>query len=140
MNKSKTKVTMENRMEIGEHSQGYLWNVLEETSLQLMPISSSDIKRGNMGTHQPSKEQASSNTNKDGKGYVKHHINRNQGKRQSETQRDNRWTLRVTTWKPYERKIPRGRPSRRWSDELDDYWKRIAQDRQMWKQHAEAFA
>ena len=29
-------------------------------------------------------------------------------------------------------------------DELDDYWKctisqRIAQDRQMWKQHAEAF-
>ena len=32
-----------------------------------------------------------------------------------------------------------------WRDELDDYWKgtiwqRIAQDRQMWKQHAEAFA
>ena len=33
----------------------------------------------------------------------------------------------------------------RWRDELDDYWKgtiwqRIAQDSQMWKQHAEAFA
>ena len=58
---------------------------------------------------------------------------------------DNRWTLRITTWKPYERKIPRGRLARRWRDELDDYWKgttwqRIAQDRQMWKQHAEAFA
>ena len=33
---------------------------------------------------------------------------------------------------------------RDWRDELDEYWKcpvlqRIAQDRQMWKQHAEAF-
>ena len=45
----------------------------------------------------------------------------------------------------YERKRPRGRPARRWRDELDDYWKgtiwqRIAQDRQMWTQHREAFA
>ena len=52
--------------------------------------------------------------------------------------RNNRRTLRVTTWKPNERKRPRGRPARRWRDELDDYWKdtiwqRIAQDRQMWK-------
>ena len=35
--------------------------------------------------------------------------------------------------------------ARHWGDELDDYWKgtiwqRIAQDRQIWKQHAEAFA
>ena len=42
------------------------------------------------------------------------------------------------------RKRPRERPARRWRDELDDYWKgtiwqRIAQDRQMWKHHAEAF-
>ena len=59
--------------------------------------------------------------------------------------RDSRWTLRITTWKPYEIKRPRGRPARRWRDELDDYWKgtiwqRIAQDKQMWKQHIEAFA
>ena len=58
--------------------------------------------------------------------------------------RDNRWTLCITTWKPYERKRPRGRPARGWRDELDDYWmgtiwQRIAQVRQMWKQHAEAF-
>ena len=44
-----------------------------------------------------------------------------------------------------ERERPRGRPARSWRDELDDYWngtiwQRIAQDRQMWKQHAEAFA
>ena len=48
-------------------------------------------------------------------------------------------------WILYEKKIPRGRPARRWRDELDDYWKgtiwqRIVQDRQMWKQHAEAIA
>ena len=47
---------------------------------------------------------------------------------------DNRW------WKR-----SRGRPARRWRDELDNYWmcniwQRIVQDRQMWKQHAEAFA
>ena len=35
---------------------------------------------------------------------------------------DNRWTLRINTRKPYEKKIPRGRPSIRWRDELDDYW------------------
>ena len=34
--------------------------------------------------------------------------------------RDNRWTLRIITWKHYEWKRPRGRPARRWRDELDD--------------------
>ena len=58
--------------------------------------------------------------------------------------RDNRWTSRITTWRPYEGKRSRGRPARRWRDELDEYWKgtiwqRIAQDRQIWKRHAEAF-
>ena len=37
-----------------------------------MRTSSNDIRRGNMGIHQPGKEQASSRTNKDGKKYVKH--------------------------------------------------------------------
>ena len=46
--------------------------MLEETSLQLMRTSSNDIRRGNMGAHHPSKEQASSRTNKDGKEYVKY--------------------------------------------------------------------
>ena len=60
-------------------------------------------------------------------------------------QQNTRWTLRITTWKRYERKRPRGIPARRWRDELDDYWKgtvwqKLAQDRQMWKQHAETFA
>ena len=58
---------------------------------------------------------------------------------------DNRWTLHITTGKPYERKRPTRRPARRWREELDDFWKGtiwqgIAQDKQMWKQHAEAFA
>ena len=59
--------------------------------------------------------------------------------------RDNRWTMRSTTWKPYERKRPRGRPARRWRDELDECWKvtiwqTTVQHRQTWKQHADAFA
>ena len=39
-----------------------------------MHTSSNDIRRRNMDTHHPSKEQVSSCTNKDGKEYVKHHI------------------------------------------------------------------
>ena len=39
-----------------------------------MRTSSIDIRRGNTDSHHPSKEQASSHTNKDGKEYVKHHI------------------------------------------------------------------
>ena len=64
-------------------------------------------RRGNMGTHHPCNEQTNSRTNKYGKEYVKHHI---PGQKPSiwvvSRIRDNRWTLRVTTWKPYERKIP----------------------------------
>ena len=59
--------------------------------------------------------------------------------------KDDRWTKCITTWKPYERKRLRGRPAKRWRDDLDEYWnettwQRTAQDRQTWKQHAEAFA
>ena len=48
--------------------------MFQETSLQFMRTFSNDIGRGNMGTHYPSKEQASSRTNTDGKEYVKHRI------------------------------------------------------------------
>jgi len=48
--------------------------MFEETSLQVMRTSSNDIWRGNKGSHQPSKEQVRSRTNKDGKEYVKHRI------------------------------------------------------------------
>ena len=36
--------------------------------------SCNEIRRGNMGTHHPGKEQTSSRTNKDGNEYVNHHI------------------------------------------------------------------
>ena len=42
--------------------------------LRLMRTFSNDIRCGNMGTHHPSKQQASSRTNTYGKEYVKHHI------------------------------------------------------------------
>ena len=47
--------------------------------------------------------------------------------------KDNRWTSRVTTWRPYDRKRRHGRPAMRWRDDLDKYWsdtiwQRTAQD------------
>ena len=55
------------------------------------------------------------------------------------------WIMCITTWKHYKRKRSRGRLTRQWRDGLDEYWKgiiwqRIAQDRQMWKQHVDAYA
>ena len=141
--------------------------MLEETNLQLMHTSSNDIRRENLGTHHPCKEQASSRktkmerrmlniTYRDRKNNhlgktkvtdVTGHVRRQKWTWAGHVSRirDNRWTLHITNWKPYERKRPRGRPARLWRDELADYWKgtiwqRIAQDRHMWKQHAEAFA
>ena len=47
-----------------------------------------------------------------------------------------------TTWTFFEGNRYRRRPTRRWRDELymywKDIWKKIVQDRQMWKQHAAA--
>ena len=59
--------------------------------------------------------------------------------------KDDRWTSRVTTWRPYDKKRRLGRPAKRWRDDLDKYWsdtiwQRTAQDRVIWRRHAEAFA
>ena len=59
--------------------------------------------------------------------------------------KDDRWTSRVTTWRPYDKKRRQGRPAKRWRDDLDKYWsdtiwQRKAQDREIWRRHAEAFA
>ena len=59
--------------------------------------------------------------------------------------KDDRWTSRVTTWRPYDKKIRQGRPAKRWRDDLDKYWsdtiwQRTAQDRVIWRRHAKAFA
>ena len=59
--------------------------------------------------------------------------------------KDDRWTSSVTTWRPYDKKRRQGRPAKRWRDDLDKYWsdtiwRRTAQDRLPWRQHAEAFA
>ena len=48
--------------------------------------------------------------------------------------KDDRWTSRVTTWRPYDKKRRQGRPGKRWRDDLDKYWsdtiwQRTAQDR-----------
>ena len=36
--------------------------------------------------------------------------------------KDNRWTSRATTWRPYDKKRRQGRPAKRWRDDLDKYW------------------
>ena len=36
--------------------------------------------------------------------------------------KDDRWTSRVTTWRPYDKKRRKGRPVKRWRDDLDKYW------------------
>ena len=59
--------------------------------------------------------------------------------------KDDRWTSCVTTWRPYNKKRRQGRPAKRWRDDLDKYWsdtiwQRTAQDRVIWRRHAEAFA
>ena len=58
--------------------------------------------------------------------------------------KDERWTSRVTTWRPYDKKRRQGRPAKRWIDDLDNYWsdtiwQRTAQDRVLLRRHAEAF-
>ena len=59
--------------------------------------------------------------------------------------KDDRWISRVTAWRPYDKKRRQGRPAKRWRDDLDKYWsdtiwQRTAQDRVIWRRHAEAFA
>ena len=59
--------------------------------------------------------------------------------------KDDRWTSRVTAWRPYHKKRRQGRPAKRWRDNLDKYWsdtiwRRTAQDRVIWRRHADAFA
>ena len=86
--------------------------------------------------HSPTKQKQASSRIKDGQEYVKHNIpgqiNKHLGKRNDKGHilikqvtrwtrswaghvsriRENRWTLRITSWKPYERKRPRGKPAR----------------------------
>ena len=59
--------------------------------------------------------------------------------------KDYRWTSRVTTWRPYDKKIRQRRPAKRCRYDLDKYWsdtiwQRTAQDRVIWRRHTEAFA
>ena len=44
--------------------------------------------------------------------------------------KDDRWTSRVTTWRPYDKKRRQGRPAKRWRDDLDKYWKNTIRQRE----------
>ena len=57
--------------------------------------------------------------------------------------KDNRWTRRCTEWQPRRGKRSRGRPSRRWQDDITEKegntWIRKATDRQRWKTMMEGY-
>ena len=57
--------------------------------------------------------------------------------------KDNRWTRRCTEWQPRRGKRSRGRPSRRWQDDITEKegttWIRKATDRRQWKTLIEGY-
>ena len=57
--------------------------------------------------------------------------------------KDNRWTKRCTEWQPRKGKRSRGRPSRRWQDDITEKegttWIRKATDRRRWKTLMEGY-
>ena len=55
---------------------------------------------------------------------------------------EKQWAKITTQWIPKDKRR-RGRPRRRWRDELDAFledWPTTAQDREKWKEGGEAFA
>ena len=57
--------------------------------------------------------------------------------------KDNRWTKQCTEWQPRRGKRTRGRPSRRWQDDITEKegttWIRKATDRRKWKTLMEGY-
>ena len=57
--------------------------------------------------------------------------------------KDNRWTRRCTEWQPRRGRRSRGRPSRRWQDDITEKegttWIRKATDRRRWKTLMEGY-
>ena len=55
-----------------------------------------------------------------------------------------KWSKKVTRWYPKEGKRKRGRPLKRWHDDISEVagvtWNRVAQERTEWKRLKEAFA
>ena len=97
---------------------------MQRTSLLLMRSSSNDIQRGNMGTHQPSKEQASSRTTQMERNMLniayRDRRKTNMGKRKDQGHRRDwntevdlgRTRLQITAYHHLETpKIPRGKPT-----------------------------
>lgn len=56
---------------------------------------------------------------------------------------DNRWSERVLYWEPRDGRRARGRPVRRWKDDIESnagkLWTRTAQNRKEWQELEEAY-
>ena len=141
----------------------------EETGVQLLCAASYDIWCRDLDNDQTSTEQTLGRTDQNGKKYAQHNIIKiegpTSGSGRGQTHRcnlhcekmkwswaghinrlkDDRWTSCDTAWRPYDKKRLQGRPAKRWRDDLDKYWsdtiwQRTAQDRVIWRRHAEAYA
>ena len=82
------------------------------------------------GHSPPEQKQASSRTNKDGKEYVKHHI---------PARKTNIWVRHKTKDGHCVETLRQETTSRKVDYWKGPLWQRIAQARQVWKQHAQAF-
>ena len=56
---------------------------------------------------------------------------------------DNRWTKRGTEWQPREGRRNRGRPARRWRDDIEvtagKTWMRKTKNREEWRRLSEGY-
>ena len=161
--RTRTKRYNENHGGLGgiRQTPGYLQkqpcHLPEETGVQLQCAASYDIWCRDLETDQTSTEQTCGRTDQNGKKYAQHHkdIRTNIWVRERKKLidiiytvrkmkwswaghinrlKDDRWTSRVTHWRPYDKKRRQGRPAKRWRDDLDKYWsdtiwQRTAQDR-----------
>ena len=107
----------------------------EETGVEILCAASYATRCRDLDTDQTRKEQTCGRTYNKGKEYVQHHIQGQQDKHVSQGEeksiepyekdemflgaghinriKDDRWTLRVTTWRPYDKKRRQGRPAKR---------------------------
>lgn len=51
----------------------------------------------------------------------------------------NKWSKEITSWYPRDGKRRRGRPVKRWEDDLVKGWRRLSQDRNQWHNMEEAY-
>ena len=128
---------------------GETWAFTEKTERRLR-TTQANIERRMLGlTLREQREQNLHNTDIRQKTQVKdavQHVNHSKHRWAGHVMRknDDRWTKKLTEWRPYDHKRPRGRPPMRWADSLsyrcaqrtgnfNPPWQQLTKDRDVWK-------